>query len=458
MQLRESVSSTNLQLSPHLTPRRPLTPDSPSTATTRSKAQTTRAQFRAFPGSVRARRQEIRGVGDVRQVAGTRGVTTTFSSHGRTRAWVRTGTSPAGARSSLEPRSLVPVPGAHPGAGDAASPLPPAAGERRSRPGASEGEGWVKSPREPRSWVSGPRHPGAQLRLLARRALRLLHCSLAFRERLPSPGSSFIHIPFPPEYEQVQLRPARKLAAAAGSCGRRAARSRTARGARGGFPGERAPAPCAALRSEPRDKRAGPHPRSPLYLAGPRLSGDVRSRLLRGRRPAHIAASPSRQPCPAGSLRPRSRRCPRPPTPLPPPSKVSQLFCLRIFLKVSARSPGVELRCQARQPRRCTAPPFRGPLRSARPRRRAARRGHRPQSTARGPLPLPRAFFSPSGCRLPVPRVLIPLLMNILTEANAVEVNWIGQLVPGMCAPSFLGAVWNPTRRKQLASAWHPVV
>lgn len=43
---------------------------------------------------------------------------------------------------------------------------------------------------------------------------------------------------------------------------------------------------------------------------------------------------------------------------------------------------------------------------------------------ARGPLlPLPRAFPSPSGCRLPVPRVLVPRLMNILTEANAAEVN-----------------------------------
>lgn len=45
-----------------------------------SRAQTTGAQFRAFLGSARTGRQEIRGVGDVRQVAETR-VTTTFSSH-----------------------------------------------------------------------------------------------------------------------------------------------------------------------------------------------------------------------------------------------------------------------------------------------------------------------------------------------------------------------------------------
>lgn len=134
--LRGRVSSTILQLSPHLTPSPPPHPGCPRTATTTSKAQTTRAQFRAFPGSVRARRQEIRGAGDVRQVAGTR-VITTFSSHSRTRVGTRrearTGISPAGARASPEPWFLVPLPGAHPRAGDAAGPLPSAAGMRRRR-------------------------------------------------------------------------------------------------------------------------------------------------------------------------------------------------------------------------------------------------------------------------------------------------------------------------------------
>ena len=346
MQLRDSVSSTNLQLSPHLTPRRPVTPGSPSTATTRSKAQTTRAQFRAFPGSVRAQRQEIRGVGDVRQVAGTRGVTTTFSSHGRTRAWVpreaRTGTSPAGARSSLEPRSLVPVPGAHPRAGDAASPLPPAVGERRSRLGASEGEGWVKRPREPRSWVSGPRHPGAQLRLPARRALRLPHCALAFRERLPSPGSSFT-FPFPPKYEQVQLRPARKLAAAAGSCGQRAARSRSARGARenglrrpaqprAGSPGTNARGPTRALRFT---WQASDSPGT----FGPDSSGaDVRLTSL---------PSPAGSRVPLGPFVPALGAAPAPPPPYPLRQKCHSFSAFGSFSK-SPRG-RQELSCDARR-------------------------------------------------------------------------------------------------------------
>ncbi|XP_006892815.1 PREDICTED: 60S ribosomal protein L13-like [Elephantulus edwardii] len=57
----------------------------------------------------------------------------------------------------------------------------------------------------------------------------------------------------------------------------------------------------------------------------------------------------------------------------------------------------------------------------ARPLSGASRTGHRPLSDARWQCPLPRASPSPSGCRLPAPRVLIPRLMNIRTEANAVE-------------------------------------
>lgn len=346
MQLRESVSSTNLQLSPHLTPRRPLTPDSPSTATTRSKAQTTRAQFRAFPGSVRARRQEIRGVGDVRQVAGTRGVTTTFSSHGRTRAWVRTGTSPAGARSSLEPRSLVPVPGAHPGAGDAASPLPPAAGERRSRPGASEGEGWVKSPREPRSWVSGPRHPGAQLRLLARRALRLLHCSLAFRERLPSLGSSFTS-PSPQSTSKSNSDPLaswpRRRVVAGGE--RRGAGPRAAPGAASRGNGLRRPAqPCARspgtnARGPTRDLPFTWQARDSPGTFGPDSSGaDVRLTSL---------PPPAGSRVPLGPFVPALGAAPAPPPPYPLRQKCHSFSAFGSFSK-SPRG-RQELSCDARR-------------------------------------------------------------------------------------------------------------
>lgn len=69
-------------------------------------------------------------------------------------------------------------------------------------PGASEGKAWAKRSREPRSWVSGPHHPGAQPRLPARRVLSLPCCAPAFREKLPSPGSSF-RVPFPSKSEEV---------------------------------------------------------------------------------------------------------------------------------------------------------------------------------------------------------------------------------------------------------------
>ena len=124
---------------------------------------------------------------------------------------------------------------------------------------------------------------------------------------------------------------------------------------------------------------------------------------------------------PAGSPRPRSLRGPHPPTPLPPPSKVSRLFCLRIFCKVSVRSPGVGRNAGALTSDalpRLPAAPGAGPGRRERP----PPPGHRPRSAApRRPLLAPCASARPSGCLLPVPRVLIPLLMNILTEANAGE-------------------------------------
>ncbi|XP_032728063.1 proline-rich protein 2-like [Lontra canadensis] len=148
---------------------------------------------------------------------------------------------------------------------------------------------------------------------------------------------------------------------------------------------ERAPAPCASPLPEPGDKRAGPHPSTPLYLARPATLRGPSVQTPSGRASRSHRCQPRR--APGVPLRPFASACdvPPPPTPLPPVSKVSQLFCLRIFRKVSARSPGVGLQCQARQPRGCPAPPSRGPLRSARTGRRAA--SSRSPSPERGARP-----------------------------------------------------------------------
>lgn len=125
--------------------------------------------------------------------------------------------------------------------------------------------------------------------------------------------------------------------------------------------------------------------------------------------------------CPAGSLRPCSQRCPRPPSPYPHCQKCHSFSAFGCFAKspCGRQELGGTAKC-ANPDDALSCPPAAA---AVSPVRRAPGRGHRPPSTVRGPLPLPRAFPSRSGCCLPVPWVLIPLLMNILTEANAVEVN-----------------------------------
>lgn len=169
----------------------------------------------------------------------------------------------------------------------------------------------------------------------------------------------------------------------------------------------------------------GPDPSSPLYLARP---ATLRGRSVQSP-PGRASSSHCCQPYRAtgvllGPFASRSRLCPCPP-PLSPPSKVPQLFCLRIFCKVSAWSPGVGQQCQARLLRGCPAPAFPRPPALGPARKKTSYlwspSPEHPLSVVRNPLPLPLAFTSRSGCRLPVPRVLISLLMNILTEANAGE-------------------------------------
>lgn len=71
----------DLNVSPYRTHfTRPVTSGlCPNITTRTSRAQTTLAHFGALPGIARTGRQEIRGVGDVRQVAGTRVTTTPHS-------------------------------------------------------------------------------------------------------------------------------------------------------------------------------------------------------------------------------------------------------------------------------------------------------------------------------------------------------------------------------------------
>ena len=224
----------------------------------------------------------------------------------------------------------------------------------------------------------------------ARRVLRLPRRAPAPRSQktAPQPGQP-LYVPFPQSPRKSNSdRPAglpRHLLPA----------GRKRRGAGpGAAPGGRLPgasglwAPCAGPASGVWGQREGPHPSTPLYLSRPAT--------LRGRSvqtPSGRASSSHRcQPRRAAGvpLGPFAPACdvPPPPTPRPPLSKVSQLFCLQIFRKVPARSPGVGRQCQARQPRRCPAPPFRGPLRSARPGRRAASsRSPSPERGARSASP-----------------------------------------------------------------------
>lgn len=256
--------------------------------------------------------------------------------------------------------------------------------------GANEGEARAKHPREARSWVLRPHAPArAAPATSAQRPL-----SAPLRPSSLPPGKHSLaraapSRPLPPKSKEVQLLPARRLAAAAGTCGESMARRGTESSAGGRLPGARGhPAPCAVPLPELGDKRAGPHPSTPLYLVRPATLRGRSVQTASGQASSSHRCQPSRA---AGvPLGPFAPACdvPPPPTPLPPLSKVSQLFCLRIFRKVSARSPGVGRQYQARQPGGCPAPPSRGPLRSARPGRRAASsRSPSPERGARSASP-----------------------------------------------------------------------
>lgn len=198
--------------------------------------------------------------------------------------------------------------------------------------------------------------PRAQLRLPVRASsFTPLRPSFLLPES-SSPVQTSLHVPFLPKSKEVRFPSARRLAAEASICGESASGSRTPRRAWGRLPPrDWVPAPGAWGQTQ------GPDPSSPLYLARP---ATLRGRSVQAP-PGRASSSHCCQPHRAtgvllGPFAPRSRLCPRPPTPTPlsPPSEVSQLFCLRIFCKVSAWSPGVGRQCQARLLRGCPAPAF----------------------------------------------------------------------------------------------------
>lgn len=295
--------------------------------------------------------------------------------------------------------------------------MQPPLGQETAKPG----------PRGPASLAPGSpvsitpaRSPSCQ----ERRVLSLLCSAPAFRERPPSPGSSFMS-PFPQSPRKSNsdrlagwLR--RRVVAGRARCG---AGPRAA--PRGSFLGERAPEPCAAQRPEPGDKHTG----GPSNLSAlPGTAGDSPGTFGPDSSEAGVQLTSLPPPpsswCPAGSLRPSSPRCPRPPPPYPLRQKCHSFSAFGSFAKCPRGLQ--ELGCDARRANPADALP-RPPAVPCAPacvgEEPLLTVGHRPPSSVQGPLPLPRAFPSQSGCRLPVPRVLIPLLMNILTEANAVEVN-----------------------------------
>lgn len=257
-----------------------------------------------------------------------------------------------------------------------------ALGETRAKPGPS-------APASRALGSSVPTSPRAQPPPPALSVLRPPRCAPAPcpREAAPQPGR-LLHVPFPQSPRKSNSERPAGLPRRRGPA-ERAWRGEGQSAAPGGCCPERAGTGSLRLQlPEPGDKRAGPHPSTPLYLARPATLRGRSVRTPSGRASRSHRCQPRRA---AGvPLRPFASACdvPPPPTPLPPVSKVSQLFCLRIFRKVSARSPGVGLQCQARQPRGCPAPPSRGPLRSARPGRRAASsRSPSPERGARSASP-----------------------------------------------------------------------
>lgn len=292
-----------------------------------------------------------------------------------------------------------------------------ALGETRARPGPSAPASRALGSSVPTSPRAQP--PPPALSVLRPPAAPQLP---APGKQLPSPGGSFTS---PSPKVRGSPTPSGPQACRGGGDLRREHGAERDRAPRRGAAArrERAPAPCASsFRSLGTNARV-PTRALPFTWHGRRLSGDVRSGLLRGGRPGHIAANPAGRQVSRCVPSPPLAMCPRPPPPYPLYQKCHSFSAFGSF----AKSPrGLqELGCNARRanpadalPRPPAAPCAR-PVRGEKP----PRRGHRPRSAARGPPPLPRAFPSPSGCRLSVPRVLIPLLMNILTEANAVEVN-----------------------------------
>lgn len=182
--------------------------------------------------------------------------------------------------------------------------------------------------------------------------------------------------------------------------------------------------------------RAAGLPRAPKSTALPGTAGDSR-----GMRGSNAAPGPPREPftsppSPAGVRGPRSSPLP-PPTPLPQkPNKQTKkaLQSVPAFPKLSA--PGRSLCAVARSwggkgrrasPRGCPARALRGP-----------RGGHRPPKTERGRRPLPHAWPGSSDSPGPVSGLLWPRLMNIPRE------NRISQWVPGVCAPASPGVLRTP--------------
>lgn len=383
-------------------------PGFPSTATRGAKPKQP-ARHPERPRGIRAR-----GAGGVRQVRGE--LAATVSSHGRTRARCRARRGRADRAAPKPPpelRSRVPRRRCL-RAGDAAAPLQPApAGERRCRLGATR-----EQPGSAPLRVSGPHGraraaPGPPHRPPAPPALPRLQKAAPQRE-----GSALASLPpsslsWGNSDPRLAGRPRWRGVAGRKRGGRSAQRP-------GGGSRERGPwRPSSPAPRASGQTRGTPPSSSPLTWHGRRLCGAARSRPS----PAsgsHGGPAPRAAAVPLVPS-PRLEALLLAPTPGPPGQKWHSVSPLRPLVKSPRgrqelrRMPGAPPARRGPRPRppRCLA------LRPAAS--RGPRRGHRPPSAARPASP-PRAFPAPSGCRLPV-WVLIPLLMNIPAEANAVRAN-----------------------------------
>lgn len=326
------------------------------------------------------------------------------------RRGVRRGLEPA-PPAPEPPRSRSPVPRPASAREGRSRPLPSAAGGRHRRSRGKSGRSRAKRP--------ASRAPGCRVCLPAR---ALPPPGAAFCASPAAPASSSQRAalqpgqplggPFTPKSEEVQLRAARRLAAAVGSRGASASRNRAQR--RGvTFPRERAPGAPRRWMPEARGQtRSVPFPRPPKLSALPGRTGD--SPGMFGPDSSGAGGQLTSPPSPpggrgpAGSLRSAHGVAPAPHPPSPSVKSVTAFLPPDLLqsLHTVARSwelmPGALAPPGAlpRPPTTLCAGPGRG--------EEAARRGHLPLSAAHRPLPAPRAFPSPSGCRLPVPLVLIP--------------------------------------------------